>query len=362
MVFTEALAQECSQLLSQGIYDISSSASELSTASSFSSWFCDKHFSSAREADNFGASLGVPFEGIPIKFGFNADSQDWSVWYSSFCSRVQQDQSLQSKVRDYVQTVNPQIIQAYTTCIEQDGLHVWLERTYDPKIFKFAARFKTPNETSLFATIEKFSSGPNVTCDDQPVTIYAPIWRTRCTRENNDPVTMIVRANWDVKGGGELTLEAIYTPSPKSLIKLCEDEKASWGHDHNDDYLRRAIDLANMAIAKDSTDPTAYICMAASYGTFVPPKFSDQKKALDNALQLSLNNKDNLHMGETYKDLCYWSMRRMGSLESRLDRLQTIAKAQEYAKDALGYLPADAIDLINDATHCQDAASKTIVP
>lgn len=140
-VITDAHAQECSQLLSQGIYDIRSSASDLSTASSFSSWFCDQKFSSSQQADSFGASLGLPFQGIPVKLGFNASSQSWSQWYSNFCSRVQQDQSLQSRVRDHVQTVNPQIIQAFNACIEADGLHVWLERTYDPKTFIFAARF-----------------------------------------------------------------------------------------------------------------------------------------------------------------------------------------------------------------------------
>jgi hypothetical protein len=121
-----AQAQECSQLLSQGIYDIRSSASDTNTALSFSQWFCDKKFSSSEQANDFGASLGFPFKGVPVKFEFNSSSQSWSEWYSSFCASVKQNQSLQSKVREHVQTINPVIIQAFNACIQSDGLHVWL--------------------------------------------------------------------------------------------------------------------------------------------------------------------------------------------------------------------------------------------
>jgi len=102
--FSITQAQECSQLLSQGIYDIRSSASDLNTASSFSQWFCDKKFSSSDQANEFGASLGFPFKGVPVKLGFNSSSQSWSEWYSSFCGSVKSDQLLQTKVSDHVQT------------------------------------------------------------------------------------------------------------------------------------------------------------------------------------------------------------------------------------------------------------------
>jgi len=219
-----ANAQECSQILSQGIYDIRSSANDLNTASSFSQWFCDKKFSSSQQANDFGASLAFPFKGIPVKLGFDSNSQRWSEWYSSFCGSVQHDQSLQNRVREHVQTVNPQIVQAFNSCLELDGLHVWLERTYDPKRFRFAARFNPPNANNPKATIEAFKPGPNVSCDDKPKTIDRPVWRTECKRTNDDPVSVIVRADWDPKGGGKLELPAIVhidpPPPPPPVKKL----------------------------------------------------------------------------------------------------------------------------------------------
>lgn len=218
LVAIPAYAQECSQILNQGIYDIRSSASDLNTASSFSQWFCDKKFSTSQQANEFGASLAFPFKGVPVKLGFDSNSQSWSEWYSSFCGSVQHDQSLQSHVREHVQTVNSQIVQAFNSCIESDGLHVWLERTYDPKRFRFAARFNPPNENNPKATFDAFRPGSNVSCDDKPTTVSRPVWRTDCKRTNDDPVSMVVRADWDPKGGGKLELPAIESARPPPEI------------------------------------------------------------------------------------------------------------------------------------------------
>lgn len=203
-------AQECSVLISKGIYDISSSASDLKTAASFASWFCDQKFSSSNSADSFGASLGFPFEGVPVKFGFDSGSQSFSSWYSSFCSKVQQDQSLQSKVSNYVQTINPTVVMAFNDCINADGLSVWLERTDDPHVFKFAARFTSPNPQKIpVARFSSFERGDNVNCAGRPGIVSRSTFRTRCTRANDAAVTMVVNADFDPRGGGTLTLPPI---------------------------------------------------------------------------------------------------------------------------------------------------------
>jgi hypothetical protein len=94
---SRGLAQDCSQLLANGIYDIRSNQSNLETAASFSQWFCDQHFSSQNAAQSFGASIGLPFRDLPIKLGFDSSTEGWSSWYSSYCSRVQSDQRLKNR-------------------------------------------------------------------------------------------------------------------------------------------------------------------------------------------------------------------------------------------------------------------------
>jgi hypothetical protein len=219
-------AQECSQLLSQGIYDIRSSASDLNTASSFSQWFCDNKFSSSDQANEFGASLGLPFKGIPVKLGFNSSSQSWSQWYSSFCGSIKSDQVLQSKVRDHVQTINPQIIQAFNQCIQSDGLHVWLERTYDPRTFRFVGLFNSPDpELSPTTKITTFDTGKNVSCKETPKIISKNEWRARCERKDDKPITIVVNATkGPIRGGGTLDLPEIarFTspPPPPAVERL----------------------------------------------------------------------------------------------------------------------------------------------
>jgi hypothetical protein len=225
LVSLPAQAQECSQILSHGIYDIQSSANDLATSASFSQWFCDKKFSSAQQANDFGASLAFPFEGLPVKLGINSSSSSWSESYSSFCGRVQKDQSLQSRVREHVKTVNPQIVQAFNSCIESDGLHVWLELTYDPKRFRFAARFNPPNSQNPKATIQRFDPGPNVSCRDAPTTIDRPIWRTNCTRKNDDPVSIVVNANFNPRGGNlDLPAIAHYAPTIQPAFEITDKQ------------------------------------------------------------------------------------------------------------------------------------------
>src|SRR3990167_8250654 len=138
-------AQDCSSILSHGIYNSRTTEFDTSSASSYSQWFCDNKFSSSQQADSFGASLSFPFKGLPVKFGFDSNSQSYTQWQSSFCGNIKQSQTLQTRLRDHVQTINPVIFQAFNKCLESNGLHVWLERSPDPFVFVFAARWNAPD-------------------------------------------------------------------------------------------------------------------------------------------------------------------------------------------------------------------------
>jgi hypothetical protein len=180
--------------------------------------FCDKKFSNAQQANDFGASLGFPFKGVPIKLGFDSSSQKWSEWYSDFCSSVKQDEYLQLTVREHVESINDQVIQGFNSCIQAHGLHVWIEQTSDPKEFVFATRFNSPNPQNPEAKITTFDPGANVACKETPSTVSAAVWRTRCHRSDDSSVTFVVNADWAPHGGGKLTLPAIakYTPPPRA--------------------------------------------------------------------------------------------------------------------------------------------------
>jgi hypothetical protein len=219
-----AFGQECSQLLNHGIYDVQSSSGSLNAASSFSQWFCDENFSSAQEANSFGASLAFPFKNIPIKLGLDSSSSGWGESYSRFCSQYKQDASLQVKVKQHLKTASTAILSAFNACVASTGLHVWLERSHSPMEFVFAARFNPPNKNVSAARIEAFDAGSNVRCTDEPTEIDASVFRTRCTRKGDQPVLMVVRADWTPVGGGRLLLPEISrakAPQPAAQVCSC---------------------------------------------------------------------------------------------------------------------------------------------
>lgn len=212
---TCASAQDCSVYLSKGIYDTHSSSDELATSSSYLQWFCDNKFAAAKDADEYGATLGFPFKGIPVKLGFDQKSESYSSWQSNFCSSAQTNQTLLSKARDILKTINPGIVDAVNKCLESDGLHLWLERTGDPKTFLFVGRYNSPFPEAFPNTkISTFDPGPNVKCAEKPTAIGKAEWRTRCSREDNLGVAVVVNATpGPIVGGGYLSLSPLPDPS-----------------------------------------------------------------------------------------------------------------------------------------------------
>lgn len=215
-----ASAQDCSLLLQHGIYDITSSETSLETASSFAGWFCDQRFYESREAEKFGASIGFPFKGAPVKFGFDSESQNWEQWYTNFCASVRQDDTLKLKVRNHLQSVSSVLVDGYNECLNNyDGLHVWLERTFDPRRFRVAAKYRPPSsEGPQTATIDRMSPSPNVNCD-QPLLdleVGPQERRISCMRTDDNPIDITInQSSQPPRGAASLVLPAVWNPPPK---------------------------------------------------------------------------------------------------------------------------------------------------
>ena len=210
LLFTQvALAQECSLILNQGIYDISNVESDERSASSFSHWFCDQKFSSAESSNNFGGAIGFPFKGLPVKLGFDSSSHEWSEWYSKFCSSTQSTQSQSASLKQHIKTASPAILNAFNSCISSAGLHVWLERTYKSSEFFFAARYIPYNENNPTARFDLIDIGDNVRCTSLPRNVSTPTQRSRCTRLDDEAVSIVVNASVEPAGGNKLQLPAI---------------------------------------------------------------------------------------------------------------------------------------------------------
>jgi len=101
--------------------------------------------------------------------------------------------------------------------------YLWLERTYNPRTFRFVGRFNSPDpELSPTTTITTFDPGKNVNCKETPKTISKNEWRTRCERKDDSPITIVVNATkGPIRGGGTLDLPEIARFPPKLAKPIC---------------------------------------------------------------------------------------------------------------------------------------------
>jgi hypothetical protein len=220
------LEAQCDELLKQGIYNVRDTHISVRTAKAYANWFCSEKFSSANEANEFGGSLGLPFDGLPLKLGFNQSSSSFSSWYESFCQDVRTNFQQSTKVEEHLKEVSSRLLDSFDKCIAAKGLHVWLEYTYSPKFFHFCANWVTPSSTApRRLKFESFLPPEGVSCKPDPrkISIGPSVFTARCSR-TDDAVDLVVNAEYLV-AEGDLMLPAIESsvrqpePCPAGLVR-----------------------------------------------------------------------------------------------------------------------------------------------
>ena len=204
---------QCDSLLQHGIYDVYDSARSTLSVRTYMDWFCDTDLHSNEEAANFGASLSFPFEGVPIKLGFDSSKSSWNSWYHQVCAQHRSGRFDYTSIREHLEKVNPAVLRAFEACINADGLHIWLERT-GTRTFRVASRYVNPGKESL-PTITAFVVPRNVKCELKlkGVEISGATYRVPCERSDDEEIAITVNATKNIIGGGGLTLPAIWRPT-----------------------------------------------------------------------------------------------------------------------------------------------------
>lgn len=212
--YSVAEAQDCTEMLKYGIYDIRALDVNEQTAATFKQWFCGEQFSQQSSVNSFGANAAFPLKGVPVELGLDSEGKNWSEWRSGFCGGKETTNNFSFKLNEQIKTVSQALLKEFNKCMESDGLHVWLELTGDPHRFVFAARYNSPApEVPKLsrASITSFQPGKNVRCDETPTSIgQKSEWRTACTRNNDKAVAMVVNTRLvSIHGGGKLQLSPI---------------------------------------------------------------------------------------------------------------------------------------------------------
>jgi hypothetical protein len=202
----------CPDIMRWGIFDTRDTNAQKDEASSYANWFCSQTLSSSSEADSFGASIGFPFKGLPVKLGFDSSKQSWNEWKSSFCQDVRTTFSRGEVFEEHVKQASPAILDAFQACLKQKGAYAWLEYTADPAVFGYGVKFDTPVH-KLDSIKVSFTAPQTVACSPDPrsVTVLSPnTFRATCRRHGDKLVKIVVNsADIEVAGAGTLVLAAI---------------------------------------------------------------------------------------------------------------------------------------------------------
>ncbi len=186
--------------------------------------FCSDEVKEEKDVDRVGATLGIPFKGIPVKFGFNRDKESFTHWRKQFCSETRYNRDVQIGFTRELETISEAALKAFNQCMNTAGLHVWVEYGPSEKIegapprdeFFLAARYRADG-VPYTVMLTKVDPGGNATCKDLKEFMKKPVTgatrRLRCERANKyEGVMLLVNAERDPIGGDQLIISAAWKP------------------------------------------------------------------------------------------------------------------------------------------------------
>jgi hypothetical protein len=218
-----AKSQDCSQVLSMGIFDVSSTSREENLAESYLKWLTNREFSSNEEARSASGALGISLPKLP--FGFNArggsESSNSSTWGKELAEYLNQNREARSKFYQDFMVANTSIVNAWRDCVlNRKGLLCWGEQTDNPNeiLLNMEVRPLTQPFTKLLK-IRSVTNSPHVRPDsdytgEEIAGIFSIIY-TRVGRQRNDSANFVVRTD-DPNYGCRCSVAAIpsFTPPP----------------------------------------------------------------------------------------------------------------------------------------------------
>lgn len=135
-------ADSCSDILSQGVFDVVHVTDDSALGEAFRKWQCVVEVKDASEARSYGVGLGVPIFGVPVSLDASFSKEQRERWRKQHCSDA--DYALDKRrIRDELFLhANVEIVAAWKECtrnqkglkcqLEGDDRRVRLRYRYDP--------------------------------------------------------------------------------------------------------------------------------------------------------------------------------------------------------------------------------------
>jgi hypothetical protein len=135
------LSQNCEAILGS-VRDTTEYSVSQGSYYSFKRFFCDQTFSSYQQARDSGLKLGVVLDDLPISIEGHDRSSSWSQYQHSLCESIDAQSSSYLAIQSKVVTANANVVNAWTSCINQSGVHFFAEANFtDPTLVTFVATY-----------------------------------------------------------------------------------------------------------------------------------------------------------------------------------------------------------------------------
>jgi len=153
-------ADECKDILSNGIWEYKSTQNINEQTSSFLTWFCSKTFKSEKEAHDAKASIGIPIEDLPIQLSGGYKKENWSDYRNEMCSLSAGSYKHLDEFKSFAKTASESITNAWEKCMSCSALSGWLANTQDPNTFSLNVKYRAAIGSSNFI-FDKISFQPS---------------------------------------------------------------------------------------------------------------------------------------------------------------------------------------------------------
>lgn len=205
---------QCEALLRDGVFDFHANSSEEDRIQSYLNWERDRRSNSSASGTTAEAGYGS-FSAIYGQQNSQQVAQDIEKYNKA-------DLQLRTRVMSYAKTANQYVINGFNECMQSSGLHVWLEKTDNPRIFRLAARYNNPGSNPRPALRHIIASPAAAVSREGHRLPYAvggedPRWVF--TRKGCDAVALTVNSSERALGGGKLSLPALQTADCMPIAK-----------------------------------------------------------------------------------------------------------------------------------------------
>lgn len=215
------IANDCEVFMTKGIYDIWHTKNEEAATLAYAESFCMQNFLTEADSSSITGALGIVYESVPIKAGFDSSKQEYKDWQDSFCKSVNMDQSVFSSLNTHRKTINPKVIEAVDTCLNAPGVHAWVEFGGRTDKITIAAKFNGLDHRTPSAKIT-IQSSDNLKCRPKKIDVRdRSTKRLLCTRNDRDAATILLNSDTPMHGADKLNIPAVYTPKP-TVGEACE--------------------------------------------------------------------------------------------------------------------------------------------